>query len=73
MFVLPYAFLTSPGTTLREVDLDTGILKIRTINEFEKGKIYNGGSMKVFQDLTGAKVTHVRCCPCCGGAGVYFR
>src|SRR3990167_9358143 len=44
------------GTTLREVNLQTGALEIRRIEKFEKGHVYNGGSMSVFSQLSGAKV-----------------
>merc|ERR1712188_213336 len=40
------------GTTLREVDLETGSLKIGHIHELKSGHVYNGGSMKKFGDLT---------------------
>jgi hypothetical protein len=44
------------GTTLREVNLETGALSISQISEFQKGHVYNGGSMQIFSQLSGAKV-----------------
>jgi 5'-nucleotidase len=42
------------GTTLREVDEKTGLLKFTEVGEtFEKGKVYNGGNLKMFRKLTG--------------------
>ena len=45
----------SSGSTLREVDLETGALKLGTITQFEKGHVYQGGSKKIFSLLSGAK------------------
>lgn len=43
------------GSQLREVDLETGNLHIgRQPKELVRGKVYNGGSIKLFQELTGA-------------------
>jgi len=48
------------GTTLREVHIPTGNLKISPIGEkFERGKVYHGGSMTLFQKMTGAKGSKV--------------
>jgi len=39
------------------VNLDTGTLKVTAVTKrFEPGKIYNGGSMQIFSQLSGAKV-----------------
>nr|CAB3264465.1 cytosolic purine 5'-nucleotidase [Phallusia mammillata] len=44
------------GTTLRQVDLDTGHLHIGSyMGELEKGAIYSGGSSDVLCDMMGAK------------------
>ncbi|XP_071793099.1 cytosolic purine 5'-nucleotidase-like isoform X1 [Asterias amurensis] len=46
----------SNGTILRQVDLDTGALRIGShIGPFQKGQVYSGGSCDVFCDLIGAK------------------
>eukprot|EP01119_Soliformovum_irregulare_P018681 TRINITY_DN5778_c0_g1_i2.p1 TRINITY_DN5778_c0_g1~~TRINITY_DN5778_c0_g1_i2.p1 ORF type:complete len:526 (-),score=132.72 TRINITY_DN5778_c0_g1_i2:56-1633(-) len=37
------------GTTLREVNIDTGNLKIGTIDSFKPGRVYEGGSIKLFE------------------------
>jgi 5'-nucleotidase len=48
------------GTTLREVSIPSGNLKITTIGDhFERGKVYHGGSMSLFQKMTGAKGSKV--------------
>lgn len=48
------------GSTIREVDLETGNFKISHIGDkFEKGKVYSGGSLSLFQKLTGAKGNEV--------------
>lgn len=48
------------GSTLREIDLPTGNLKITPIGDnFERGKVYHGGSMSLFQKMTGAKGSKV--------------
>jgi len=44
----------SSGTALREVNLETGTLSVKNITKFEKGKVYNGGSMSVFSRLSGS-------------------
>jgi len=43
------------GNTLREVNLKTGQLEVKRITKFEKGHVYNGGSMAVFSALSGSK------------------
>ncbi|XP_038070687.1 cytosolic purine 5'-nucleotidase-like isoform X2 [Patiria miniata] len=44
------------GTILRQVDLDTGALRIGShVGPFHKGQVYSGGSCDVFSDLIGAK------------------
>jgi len=43
------------GNTLREVNLETGTLSVNRITQFERGHVYNGGSMKVFSQLSGSK------------------
>eukprot|EP01094_Clydonella_sp_ATCC50884_P030488 TRINITY_DN996_c0_g1_i1.p1 TRINITY_DN996_c0_g1~~TRINITY_DN996_c0_g1_i1.p1 ORF type:complete len:453 (+),score=164.78 TRINITY_DN996_c0_g1_i1:620-1978(+) len=43
----------SEGTTLREVDLKTGSLKIGQIHELKEGHVYNGGSMRKLGEITG--------------------
>ncbi|XP_022097681.1 cytosolic purine 5'-nucleotidase-like isoform X2 [Acanthaster planci] len=44
------------GTILRQVDLDTGALRIGShVGPFQKGQVYSGGSCDVFCDLIGAK------------------
>jgi len=48
------------GSTLREIDISTGNLKISPIGDkFERGKVYHGGSMNLFQKMTGAKGSKV--------------
>ena len=43
------------GSQLREVDLETGNLQIgKQPEQLERGRVYNGGSIKLFQELTGA-------------------
>ncbi|KYQ89783.1 5'-nucleotidase [Tieghemostelium lacteum] len=50
----------SEGTTIREVDINTGNLKITNVKDrFEEGKVYHGGSLPLFQKLTGAKGNRV--------------
>ncbi|KAF2077245.1 hypothetical protein CYY_001434 [Polysphondylium violaceum] len=50
----------SEGTTMREVDTATGNLLITNVKDrFEPGKVYNGGSLSLFQKLTGAKGSRV--------------
>merc|ERR1712232_1126863 len=44
----------SSGTALREVNLETGTLSVKNITKFEKGKVYNGGSLSVFSRLSGS-------------------
>eukprot|EP01087_Luapelamoeba_hula_P008146 TRINITY_DN201_c0_g2_i1.p1 TRINITY_DN201_c0_g2~~TRINITY_DN201_c0_g2_i1.p1 ORF type:complete len:582 (-),score=105.90 TRINITY_DN201_c0_g2_i1:104-1849(-) len=41
------------GNTLRKVDLDTGALKVSsiTVDRFEPGQVYNGGSLSLFNKL----------------------
>lgn len=41
------------GTTLREVDLHTGALSVACIRRFERGRVYNGGSIEDFSRMTG--------------------
>ena len=43
-------------------NLPEGNLKIGAIDKFEEGKIYEGGSIKVFENYTGAKVLAPRLC-----------
>jgi 5'-nucleotidase len=43
------------GTTLREVNLATGQLDVGRITEFKRGHVYNGGSMKIFAQLSGSQ------------------
>lgn len=45
----------SKGSTLREVDLESGTLRISSITSFEKNHVYNGGNLRQFQALTGIK------------------
>lgn len=48
------------GNTLREVSIPSGNLSINHIGEkFERGKVYQGGSMSLFQKMTGAKGSKV--------------
>jgi len=48
------------GNTIREVDITTGNLNIKRIGDsFERGKVYQGGSLSLFQKLTGAKGSKV--------------
>ncbi|EGG18562.1 5'-nucleotidase [Cavenderia fasciculata] len=50
----------SEGTTIREVDINTGNLMITHVKDrFEAGKVYHGGSLSLFQKLTGAKGNRV--------------
>ncbi|KAN0053363.1 hypothetical protein ACTA71_009813 [Dictyostelium dimigraforme] len=50
----------SEGTTIREVDTETGNLRITNVKDrFEPGKVYHGGSLSLFQKLTGAKGSRV--------------
>ncbi len=44
------------GSTLREVDVKSGHLEIGKIEGLEKGRVYEGGSIKLFESYTGAKV-----------------
>jgi 5'-nucleotidase len=48
----------SSGTALREVELETGSLKLGSISKFESGHVYQGGSKMIFSLLSGAKVCH---------------
>lgn len=44
------------GSQLREVDLATGNLRVgKQPKELLKGRVYNGGSIALFEQLTGAK------------------
>jgi len=44
------------GTTLREVNLDTGLLLMsKEQTKYVYGKVYNGGSLEKFEKMTGAK------------------
>ncbi|XP_071506591.1 cytosolic purine 5'-nucleotidase-like [Diadema antillarum] len=44
------------GTILRQVDLDTGSLKIGShVGPFQKGQVYSGGSCDVICDMLGAR------------------
>jgi len=44
------------GTTLREVNLDTGLLLMsKEQTQYIYGKVYNGGSLEKFEKMTGAK------------------
>jgi 5'-nucleotidase len=50
------------GTTMREVDEETGNLKFVEISKFEKGKVYHGGNLsqfKKFTGTTGAEVLYI--------------
>jgi 5'-nucleotidase len=48
------------GTSLREVDLETGKLKFtKTPERFERGKVYAGGSFSLFKKWTGTQGTEV--------------
>ncbi|GAM28861.1 hypothetical protein SAMD00019534_120370 [Acytostelium subglobosum LB1] len=50
----------SEGTTIREVDIATGNLKITNVKDrFEPGKVYHGGSLSLVQKLTGVKGNRV--------------
>lgn len=40
------------GTTLRMVDLRTGMLKVGKTTSFEPGQVYNGGSLEIFNRFT---------------------
>lgn len=40
------------GITLREVDIKTGNLSLANVGKFEKGKVYQGGSLPIFQNFT---------------------
>jgi 5'-nucleotidase len=47
------------GTTLREVDVTTGSLKIGHVTKsFKKGCVYQGGNLDVFETLAGIQVSH---------------
>lgn len=47
------------GTTLREVNLETGHLKIGMTEKFEPGCVYEGGSIRLFEKYTGSRGDHV--------------
>jgi len=47
------------GTTLREVSCESGNLKIGAITKFCKGCVYQGGSIALFNSLSGAKGNEV--------------
>ncbi|GAM17863.1 hypothetical protein SAMD00019534_010380 [Acytostelium subglobosum LB1] len=48
------------GTTIREVDINTGNLMITNVKDrFEPGKVYHGGSLSLLQKLIGAKGNRV--------------
>ncbi len=47
------------GTALREVDLETGNLKIENTVTFEKGHVYQGGSIELFDKWAGIKGNQV--------------
>jgi len=49
----------SNGTTLREVDINTSNLKVSRIDSFLKGHVYQGGSIGLFNQLTGLKGNEV--------------
>eukprot|EP01132_Coremiostelium_polycephalum_P005679 gene5679-7068_t len=50
----------SEGTTIRQVDINTGNFLITQVKDrFEPGKVYHGGSLSLFQKLTGAKGNRV--------------
>ncbi|PRP87673.1 cytosolic purine 5'-nucleotidase [Planoprotostelium fungivorum] len=49
----------SQGTTLREVDIITGNLMISKIEKFNQGHVYQGGSIGLFNSLTGIKGNEV--------------
>jgi 5'-nucleotidase len=45
------------GTTLREVDVTTGTLKISHVAQrFVKGRVYQGGNLDIFEKLAGIQV-----------------
>eukprot|EP00761_Pharyngomonas_kirbyi_P013571 gb/GECH01013600.1/.p1 GENE.gb/GECH01013600.1/~~gb/GECH01013600.1/.p1 ORF type:complete len:514 (+),score=137.57 gb/GECH01013600.1/:1-1542(+) len=43
------------GTALREVELETGQLKLGKIRSFKPGKVYSGGNLETFRKLTGTQ------------------
>jgi len=44
------------GNTLRQVNLSTGALKVTDVTKrFEKGQVYNGGSLEIFNHLAGVE------------------
>ncbi len=47
------------GTTLREVSIDSGNLKIGMTDHFEKGHVYSGGGLSIFEKFTGARGNQV--------------
>jgi len=47
------------GTTLREVDTQTGHQKIGVTDRFVKGSVYQGGSIQLFEKFTGIKGNQV--------------
>jgi 5'-nucleotidase len=49
------------GTSLREVNLETGNLKIETNGTFQKGRVYQGGSIKLLEafGLKGNQVLYI--------------
>eukprot|EP01080_Neovahlkampfia_damariscottae_P000131 gene131-4377_t len=50
------------GTTLREVNEETGNLKFNNVCKFEKGKVYNGGNLSLFKKFTetsGSEVLYI--------------
>jgi 5'-nucleotidase len=47
------------GTTLREVDINTGNLKIETADKFLEGCVYQGGSIALFDKYTGVRGNEV--------------
>lgn len=44
------------GIALREVDIATGNLSLSTVDRFEKGKVYQGGSLRIFENYTKIRV-----------------
>lgn len=46
------------GTTLRMVDLRTGMLKVSKTTSFEPGQVYSGGSLEIFNKFTRMATNH---------------
>eukprot|EP00030_Apusomonadida_sp_AF-17_P002284 a3370_123.p1 GENE.a3370_123~~a3370_123.p1 ORF type:complete len:563 (+),score=265.98 a3370_123:32-1690(+) len=49
----------SAGTALREVDVESGAVKLQRIRALEPGRVYQGGSLEEFAKLTGARGSRV--------------